>query len=773
MNTNYVKLLFLGLLLLTSFSLSSQVFFGKVVDSKTAEPLPFTNIVLYNIPDTTYITGTVTNENGYFSLNIPQETFILQVSMIGYETLSLKFPDEQIGTIALEPKTEMLSEIVVTGSSKPFQMSNNGISANIQATPLKNMGNLSEILGQMPFVLKSDNSYTVLGKGTPIFYVNNRLIRNNDDLQRINSKDVKKVSIILNPGAEYDASVNAVIKIETLRPQGEGFGVDLSTYNRYNSEWYTQDKVSLNYRVSGLDMFGSFEFADMSFPKERTRTNCIETETESIAVITDTKDSDRWRFIIPQGGFNYIINNNHSFGARYEFFRTLDNTAKYNMYTNVFLNEKLNDQLHTYNYGLLTEKNHYVNAYYNGEISSSFKFKLDVDYKTADKNSNNNITNTFENNSNTSITTFSSSTSDLYAGKLTFETPILEGNLSYGIESSQTINKQSFSVNENIGIPGVVPSNNEVEQNLFAGFITYSKQIGSVSASLGLRYEDVDSKYYQDNVLVDEQSKRHQRLFPSASLFYNGKNIKTEIAYRNAVYRPSYDNLKSTVYYLSPYTYSSGNPLLKPTYTNSITYMLKWTNYTFMAVYDWNSDYIVYVPRPYMGNSMLIKPFNINNTNRVSFNLNYSTSLGVWRPSCDISLVKDYIRLGEPEMKFNTPMLNLNFRNNFNINGWQFGVDIRANSKGNRDASYEEKISWSVNPYVNKNFLKESLQINLRGNDIFKTTNDKINYKYNGLSTTWDNYVYRRSIVLSINYRFNIEQNRYKGSRSTNELNRL
>ncbi len=36
----------------------------------------------------------------------------------------------------------------------------------------------------------------------------------------------------------------------------------------------------------------------------------IETETESIAVITDTKDSDRWRFITPQGGFNYIINNN-------------------------------------------------------------------------------------------------------------------------------------------------------------------------------------------------------------------------------------------------------------------------------------------------------------------------------------------------------------------------------------------------------------------------------------------------------------------------------
>jgi len=94
--------------------------------------------------------------------------------MLGYKPDSLKIVDEHTGTITLLPQKEMLKEVVVTGAADLFKMENNGISADIQNTPLKNMGNLSEVLGQMPFVVKDDDAYTVLGKGTPISYINNR-----------------------------------------------------------------------------------------------------------------------------------------------------------------------------------------------------------------------------------------------------------------------------------------------------------------------------------------------------------------------------------------------------------------------------------------------------------------------------------------------------------------------------------------------------------------------------------------------------------------------
>lgn len=163
--------------------------------------------------------------------------------MIGYETYMEPFHSQNQSIIALTPKQEMLSEVVVTGHARLFKMENGGISADIQNTPLKTIGNLSEVLGQMPFVTKTDNTLTVLGKGTPIVYINNRLVRDNNELLRINSKDIKKVTVITNPGAEYDASVNAVIKVETSRPVGEGLSMELWTYNRYNSEWYTPRSI--------------------------------------------------------------------------------------------------------------------------------------------------------------------------------------------------------------------------------------------------------------------------------------------------------------------------------------------------------------------------------------------------------------------------------------------------------------------------------------------------------------------------------------------------
>jgi hypothetical protein len=115
----------------------------------------------------------------------------------------------------------------------------------------------------------------------------------------------------------------------------------------------------------------------------------------------------------------------------------------------------------------------------------------------------------------------------------------------------------------------------------------------------------------------------------------------------------------------------------------------------------------------------------------------------------------------------------MSFRNNFSLNNWQWGLDIGVRSKGNTNATYYNHPSWMTSLYVNKNFLHDKLQMNVRGNDIFKTSNSKITYSYNALSSISDDYMYRRSIVLEIRYRFNAVQNRYKGNRSTNELDRF
>ena len=57
----------------------------------------------------------------------------------------------------------------------------------------------------------------VLGKGVPLIYINNRKVRNLDELDRLNSENIKQVELITNPGAEYGASVGAVPEIENNR----------------------------------------------------------------------------------------------------------------------------------------------------------------------------------------------------------------------------------------------------------------------------------------------------------------------------------------------------------------------------------------------------------------------------------------------------------------------------------------------------------------------------------------------------------------------------
>lgn len=768
-------LILILLLSLPFHAVWSQSLKGKIVDATSEKALPFANIVVLQAQDSSFVGGTVSAEDGTFTLASPEENQLLRVSLIGYETYCRPLRNQKSTLIALTPKQEMLSEVVVTGQAKLFKLENGGLSADIQHTPLKDMGNLSEVLGQMPFVTKTDNSFTVLGKGSPVFYINNRLVRDQNDLLRIHSRDIKKVTVITNPGAEYDASVNAVIRVETVRPVGEGLSVDLWTYNRYNSKWYTQDRASLNYRQGKLDVFASFEYANMSFPKDRVWTNAIDTEEGTRTVISKRKDSDTWKFRSPQGGFNYMVNADHSFGARYEYFNTFNKKYDYLIDTEVLFKDRQDAPVHTQTLGDSEEHSHYVNAYYNGKAADWLTIKWDMDYKTSKHTGYSDAFNTVESESREKLETDNKAQYDLYAGKLTLESPLWGGNLVYGAEGSHTHNEQSNQVEENTGIPGVYSSTNEVTQKLYAGFLSYNRSAGAFSGNLGVRYENVSSDYFQDGKLVDEQSRTHRRWFPSFRVSYNGpKDLRMELAYRNTVSRPSYHSLRSSIAYMGPYSYGSGNPLLQPSYTNSLTYMLSWRQFTLMGVYHKTKDYIAEISELYRNNSVIVKEANIHKAQFMTLSLNYNSAFGIWRPNWDVSLDKNYITYGNPGLTYNKPVFSVNLRNGFSIKGWSFGLDVRARTKGHDSyLGYNEEFSWNTNVYVNTSFFKEQLLVGLQGTDIFNTYSDNISYRFNHLHSYWANSMYRRSFVFSFTYRFNASQKRYKGSNATDELRRL
>lgn len=72
----------------------------------------------------------------------------------------------------------------------------------------------------------------VIGRGEPIYHINGRRVQDTDELKRLNSEQNKNIEVINNPGSEYDATVNAVVRIKTIRQQGEGLGMDMKSQMR-------------------------------------------------------------------------------------------------------------------------------------------------------------------------------------------------------------------------------------------------------------------------------------------------------------------------------------------------------------------------------------------------------------------------------------------------------------------------------------------------------------------------------------------------------------
>ena len=96
--------------------------------------------------------------------------------------------------------------------------------ATVENSVLKEAGTANEVLKRLPSVSGNDGDYSVFGKGKAVIYINNREVRDPSELDKLNSADIRDVEIITNPGARYDASVKAVIRINTIRKAGDRFG---------------------------------------------------------------------------------------------------------------------------------------------------------------------------------------------------------------------------------------------------------------------------------------------------------------------------------------------------------------------------------------------------------------------------------------------------------------------------------------------------------------------------------------------------------------------
>ncbi|MBQ4588631.1 MAG: carboxypeptidase-like regulatory domain-containing protein, partial [Bacteroidaceae bacterium] len=237
-------------------SMNAQSISGKLVDEKN-EPLTYANVVLLSMPDSTFVSGTISDEMGGFQLSKDEKGQLIRISSIGYATVYKKVNGGDFGVIQMTSDAQLLGEVTVKGTLPTTRLKGDAMITGVTGTVLEQAGTAEMLLDKIPNVSARDGAVKVFGRGTPVIYINGRKVRDNAELDQLASDNIKSVEVINNPGARYDASVKAVIRIITKKAKGEGFGFNnrLSTHHRRYG-WTTYDQFNFNYRKGGFDLTG-------------------------------------------------------------------------------------------------------------------------------------------------------------------------------------------------------------------------------------------------------------------------------------------------------------------------------------------------------------------------------------------------------------------------------------------------------------------------------------------------------------------------------------
>lgn len=189
--------------------MQAQTINGKLVDEQN-QPMPYANVVLLSLPDSAYVTGVVSREDGTFQLKNPEGTErLVRISSVGYVTIYNRCVAGDMGTLQLQSDAQLLDEVVVKADLPVTRLKADALETSVQGTVLSRAGTAEDVLARIPGLQKTKGGFEVFGKGAPLIYINGRKMRDGAELDQLSSEDIKSVEVIHNPGARYDATVGA------------------------------------------------------------------------------------------------------------------------------------------------------------------------------------------------------------------------------------------------------------------------------------------------------------------------------------------------------------------------------------------------------------------------------------------------------------------------------------------------------------------------------------------------------------------------------------
>ena len=748
---------------------------GRVVD-ESGNPIEFANISLHGAADpnssdrnSTYINGGVSNENGDFVIPCSEKRIMLKVTYVGYKTVTRHVSVGNIGTITLLPETYMVKGVEVKGEIPQYKAVQGGMTVDVQHSILHDVGTADDLLSMIPMIQGSNGKFEVLAKGEPEIYINNKKVRDPSELKQLKSVDIKSVDVITSPGAKYNAEVNAVIRIKTLKAQGDGLSLMVTSDTWKNNKWNNYDDLTLKYRTGGLEVFANVALDNGHYSNDQDLEQELHIKKDFFDVHADLPVRSSWTELQYKGGLSYDFNTDHSLGLSFSSQKIFYNNFKSDMTQNYLKNGAFyGDVLLKTDIDELDKPVWELNTYYVGKVG-----KLDIDLNATmlqrKTESHLNQQEYSQELGDRTITTLNHEDRKMMAGKLVLSYPVWKGVLSGGTEATST-----KSYGRNFNEEGIIPeTENEMKEKNIAGFAEYELQLGQWRLNAGLRFEHVKTDYYSFGEWQQEPSRTYNDWFPNLSAAWQKDKWGAQLSYSKRITRPPY-----RIVYDSRMFYEGGNPLLRPSVRQSIDLNLTYSWLTFVAGFTRENDLFTHIGRVYDEEKeiAIFQPMNFDHQDRVYATLVASPKLGFWQPTATLHYYQqmfDAEAYGAPK-KLNKPEFSFDLKSWFVISSTMKALLQIGYTGSNHWAFMYRGDSFAVNARLQKSFFNERLSCTLYANDIFRTAKTKMTTYYAIGLTDQDVYTYTQCVGLTLSYNFNASRSKYKGSGAGNdERNRL
>lgn len=766
--------LFLGCtFILFSTYIYAQRIEGIVYTRADSVPLPYSNVMVYALPDMVFLAGCVTDSTGVFRMDLPAKKVpcLLKVTHIGYQEygMTLENTDSSL-QIGLEEDAHQLDNITVRASRKIYKLSTGGIEVNVSKSPLAGETSPLDVLRKIPGMMLNRGELEAFGLGKPIIYINGKKVMDMSEVERLTVKEIRSVRLITNPGPEYDASGKAVLLITVANPQ-EGWKLQLDTEEELGNRFSNRQGLHWEYQKGKWNLYGTYQYDNQQTEYDNIDQTGIRTDTVW-QYNTVERSGEKKHLHTYQLGSRYALSDNHAINLQYDGFdsRSYATTDNEN---HIYAEGDPYSLLQTSAHLKGEDRLHHLSAFYSGNTSSKLSLHLYADYIDKRSSQDQQIAESSDEKSS-QISTQSKSDFHIYALNAGLTYLIREGHqLSGGGDVHYMQNENGLSAHN----APFADASSSHEENKQALYLSYSYGSEQLNLSLGLRYEHLMSRIRDRMASENNWVHHYHNLFPSVNASYTHNEFSHVLAYGVRTTRPDYDVLNTNIYYTNRFNYRTGNPNIRPSIWHNFSYSLMYKFLYFNLIYANMKNYIgyTYYAAPENPNVIVTSYANYDRFSQLAAVLNAQYQVDFWQPSVMFYFMKPFFEvdyMGQ-KVKNNRPIMNIFLNQSFDL-PWRLNANVEYQySSSCNYLMFKLRPTHQLNLNLQRTFMDDRLQVVLKVNDLFKGSDNRYTGRINTITFNHNERADNRRWGIHLIYRFNNYKQKATKSGVEEELQRL